>query len=47
MKFENFEDRETIKTLRNKYFHWSANFDNIRMDANIENDKRIITIFNG
>ncbi len=46
-EFDNDKDRELIKTLRNEYFHWSANLGSIGMGPNIENGKRVRKIFPG
>ncbi len=43
--YTNKKYKPLIKVLRNKYFHWSANYGSIGMSPNIENGKRKRVIF--
>ncbi|GGI29471.1 phospholipase effector Tle1 domain-containing protein [Pedobacter mendelii] len=40
-------EQRNLYILRNKYLHWSANFDWVGMDPNMENNQRVRRIYNG
>lgn len=47
MSFDTPEDKAILKTLRNRYFHFSANYKGIGMNPNIDNGVRKRVIQNG
>lgn len=47
MDFNNPADKLLLKPLRNKFFHFSAHYDGIGMNPNIENGERVRVIQDG